>query len=334
MAAAFWKCPYICGGRYTAESGGRYIVIEVRHISKSYGRIRALTDVSFRLREGEIFGLLGPNGAGKSTTIHILNTLLRPDSGEVLFDGRPLYADIQGAKMKMGVVPQEIALYEKLSGMENLLFWGRLYRIPDRQLHSKATEILGMLGLSERARDPVSGYSGGMKRRVNIACSLLHDPQLLLMDEPTVGVDPQSRNHIFEVIEALHAAGKTIIYTTHYMEEAERLCERIGIIDHGRIVAIGTLAELREISGITDILRIRLAPLPHEVLQKIAGKLKAMRVDEPHFEMEIECHDIGHEVPGIIAAIQQSGGEIESLESERANLEAIFLKLTGKALRD
>jgi len=309
-------------------------VIEVRQISKSYGRIRALTDVSFDLRDGEIFGLLGPNGAGKSTTINILNTLLRPDSGEVLFDGRPLQADVQGVKMKMGVVPQEIALYEKLSGMENLLFWGRLYRIAERQVHSKASEILEMLGLSERARDPVSSYSGGMKRRVNIACSLLHDPQLLLMDEPTVGVDPQSRNHIFEVIEALHAAGKTIIYTTHYMEEAERLCERIAIIDRGRIAAIGTLEELRETSGITDILRIRLAPDQREVLHKLGEKLKVIHVDEEKFEMEIECHNIGREVPEVIAAVQQSGGKIESIESERANLEAIFLKLTGKALRD
>ena len=310
------------------------IMVTAKEISKSFGQVKALQGVSFSIRKGEVFGLLGPNGAGKSTTIHILSTLLRPDSGELLFNGKPLYSDVQGVKMKIGVVPQEIALYEKLSALENLLFWGRLYQMPNALLHKKAGEILKMVGLSERARDPVSDYSGGMKRRVNIACSLLHDPQLLLMDEPTVGVDPQSRNHVFEVIEALHASGKTILYTTHYMEEAERLCDRIAVIDRGRIAAIGTVAELREISGITDILRIRLAPSQRAVLHKIAEKLKALRTDEQKLEMEIECHNIGRELPEIIAEIQRSGGQIESIESERANLEAIFLKLTGKALRD
>ncbi len=321
-------------GPEVPELVSKYSMITVENISKSFGEIHALQDVSFHIRRGEIFGLLGPNGAGKSTSIHILSTLLRPDSGEVLFDGKPLYSDVQSVKMKIGMVPQEVALYEKLSALDNLLFWGGLYRMSRALLRSKAAEVLELVGLSERARDPVSKYSGGMKRRVNLACALLHDPQLLLMDEPTVGVDPQSRNHVFEVIEALHAAGKTIVYTTHYMEEAERLCERIAIIDRGRIAAIGSLEELRRISGITDILRIRLAPSQRALLPQIAESLKALRVDEQKGELEIECQNIGKELPQIAAAIQKAGGQIESIESERAHLESIFLKLTGTALRD
>jgi len=310
------------------------IMITAKDISKAYGPVKAIEDIRFHIRKGEIFGLLGPNGAGKSTTIHILSTLLRPDSGEVLFEGKPLYSDLRSVKMKIGVVPQEIALYESLSALENLHFWGGLYRLPRAKLRKKSAEVLEMMGLSDRARDPVAEYSGGMKRRVNIACALLHDPELLLMDEPTVGVDPQSRNHIFEVIEELHAAGKTIIYTTHYMEEAERLCERIAIIDRGHIAAIGTLEELRKISGITDILHIRMAPTQKTLLPKIAAHLKVLFVDEKNLEMEIECQDIGKDLPPIIASIEKAGGQIESVESKRANLEAIFLKLTGKALRD
>ncbi|MEE4213504.1 MAG: ABC transporter ATP-binding protein [Bacteroidales bacterium] len=227
-------------------------IIEVKSISKYYGNIMSLRDISFNIRRGEIFGLLGPNGAGKSTTVNILNTLLKPDSGEIYCDGINIFNKTDHCKMMMGVVPQEIALYENLTAFENLVFWGGLYKVPKSELKENAVEMLELVGLSSRKNDRIKTFSGGMKRRINIACSLLHKPKILVMDEPTSGVDPQNRNHIFNVIENLNREGMTIIYTTHYMEEAERLCDTIAIIDLGTIRAQGTMQELRTISGAGD----------------------------------------------------------------------------------
>lgn len=227
-------------------------MITVRSVYKTFGNIEAVKNVSFSIGKGEVFGILGPNGAGKSTIVNILNTLVRPDSGDVIIDGVNIRNDGETIKLIMGVVPQEIALYEELSAYENLIFWGGLYNIPKAELRANAIEILGFVDLVNRKDDRIKTFSGGMKRRINIACSLLHNPRILVLDEPTVGVDPQNRNHIFEVIERLNSEGMTIIYTTHYMEEAERFCDRIAIIDSGQIVAQGTLDELRHISGIND----------------------------------------------------------------------------------
>jgi len=227
-------------------------MIEVRSVYKSYGNIEAVKNVSFSIGKGEIFGILGPNGAGKSTIVNILNTLIKPDRGDVIIDGINIRDDSDTIKLIIGVVPQEIALYEELTAYENLMFWGGLYNIPKPELKANVFKTLGIVDLVNRKDDRIKTFSGGMKRRINIACSLLHNPRILLLDEPTVGVDPQNRNHIFEVIGRLNNEGITIIYTTHYMEEAERFCDKIAIIDTGQIVAQGTLKELREISGIKD----------------------------------------------------------------------------------
>lgn len=224
-------------------------MIEVKSVSKTYGNIESLKGISFNIGKGEIFGLLGPNGAGKSTTVNILNTLLKPDSGEIYIDGLNIFENPDSCKKLMGVVPQEIALYDNMSAYENLLFWGGLYNVPKRELRANAKKILELVGLAGRNNDRIRTFSGGMKRRINIACSLLHNPQILILDEPTAGVDPQNRNHIFDLIERLNQDGMTVIYTTHYMEEAERLCDRIAIIDLGTIKAEGTLDELRALNG-------------------------------------------------------------------------------------
>lgn len=256
-------------------------MITVRSVSKSYGNIKALENVSFNIEKGEIFGILGPNGAGKSTIVNILNTLVKPDEGTVIIDGINIKNDGRNIKLFTGVVPQEIALYEELSAYENLMFWGGLYDIPKQELKKNVDKTLGIVDLANRKDDRIKTFSGGMKRRINIACSLLHNPKILILDEPTVGVDPQNRNHIFEVIERLNDEGMTIIYTTHYMEEAERFCDKIAIMDEGRIIAQGTLKELREISN-----------------------------------------------------VQNEGVVIERIYTPGTNLESIYLKLTGKELRD
>ncbi len=308
-------------------------MINVSNVSKSFGDIQALQQVSFEIKEGEIYGLLGPNGAGKSTTINILNTLLKPDEGEVYINGLNVQTQKEGCKMLIGVVPQEIALYSELSAFENVMFWGGLYNLPKAALKEKALKALELVGLSDRKNDRIKTYSGGMKRRINIASSILHDPKVILMDEPTVGVDPQSRNHVFEVIENLNKEGKTIIYTTHYMEEAERLCDRIAIIDLGQIIAQGDLKELKEISKVKDILTLQLANLDSFNMETVKNKFPDLQQNGNN-SLLIECNDLNKEVSGLIKLIQEHKGEIESIETHKANLESVFLKLTGKQLRD
>ena len=224
-------------------------LLQIDHLAKAYGPVRAVQDISFSVRPGEIYGLLGPNGAGKTTTISMISGLLVPDGGSISIAGRPLAADPQAAKRLMGVVPQELALYEELSAAENLEFWGRLAGLDTKTARARTAEILAALTLSDRARDPVKTFSGGMKRRVNLGCALLHHPKLILLDEPTVGIDPQARLNILEFVRSLRADGVGVLYTTHYLEEAESLCDRIGIVDHGRMHAEGTLRELQERLG-------------------------------------------------------------------------------------
>ena len=223
--------------------------LKIERVSKAFGAIRAVDAVSFEVRPGEIYGLLGPNGAGKTTTISMISGLLKPDAGEIFVAGTAFWADPQKAKRIMGVVPQELAIYEELTGRENLEFWGRIAGLSSGEAKSRATELLTALSLTDRAKDAVKTYSSGMKRRINLGCALLHKPQLLLLDEPTVGIDPQARLNILEFIRGLRASGTAILYTTHYLEEAETLCQRIGIIDHGRLLAEGTLSELQERLG-------------------------------------------------------------------------------------
>ena len=309
-------------------------MIQLRSVSKSYGNIEAVKDVSFSIDKGEIFGILGPNGAGKSTIVNILNTLVRPDKGDVIIDGVNIRDDGDTIKLIMGVVPQEIALYEELSAFENLMFWGGLYDIPKSVLRENADKTLDLVDLSYRKDDRIKTFSGGMKRRINIACSLLHNPRILVLDEPTVGVDPQNRNHIFDVIERLNNEGMTIIYTTHYMEEAERFCDKIAVMDVGRIIALGTLKELREISDAKDLLTIKLADFNNEIISGIGSAIPLIRFDSTTKTLEIDCENISNEISIIANHIQNAGGVIESIYTRGTNLESIFLKLTGKKLRD
>jgi ABC-2 type transport system ATP-binding protein len=309
-------------------------MITVRSVSKSFGKIEAVRDVSFSINRGEIFGILGPNGAGKSTIVNILNTLVKPDKGDVIIDGINIKEDGNTIKLIMGVVPQDIALYEELSAYENLMFWGGLYDIKKQELKANVIKTLEIVDLQNRKDDKIKTFSGGMKRRINIACSLLHNPRILVLDEPTVGVDPQNRNHIFEVIERLHNEGMTIIYTTHYLEEAERFCDKIAIIDVGRIIAQGTLKELREITDVKDLLTIKLADVNNETIARIISENPLIRYDIASGELKVECRNIGEDIQIIINHVQSAGGVIERIYTQGTNLEAIYLKLTGKELRD
>jgi ABC-2 type transport system ATP-binding protein len=309
-------------------------MIKVRSISKSYGNIEAVKNISFDIEKGEIFGILGPNGAGKSTIVNILNTLVKPDKGDVIIDGVNIKDDGETIKLIMGVVPQEIALYEELSAYENMMFWGGLYDIPIQDLKKNVNKTLEIVDLVSRKDDRIKNFSGGMKRRINIACSLLHNPRILVLDEPTVGVDPQNRNHIFEVIERLNNEGMTIIYTTHYMEEAERFCDKIAIIDVGSIIAQGTLKELRQISDVKDLLTIKLADVNSKIISRITSENPFFMFDSTSNTLKVECRNIGNDTSIIINQIQNSGGVIEKIYTQGTNLESIYLKLTGKELRD
>ncbi|MCF8224057.1 MAG: ATP-binding cassette domain-containing protein [Bacteroidales bacterium] len=309
-------------------------MIELKSISKSYGNIVSLRDISFKIHEGEIFGLLGPNGAGKSTTVNIINTLLKPDSGHIYIDGINILSHPDECKMMMGVVPQEIALYDNLTALENLMFWGGLYNVPKAQLRINAADILELVGLSGRKNDRIKTFSGGMKRRINIACSILHKPKILVMDEPTAGVDPQNRNHIFDVIENLNNEGMTIIYTTHYMEEAERLCDTIAIIDTGSIRAHGTMDELKKISGARDIITLTLSGISEELVNSIRDEHSFTVLSSSPKSIKLECDNISDQVSTLVNHVEKTGAVIKNINTRGANLESVFLKLTGKKLRD
>jgi ABC-2 type transport system ATP-binding protein len=281
--------------------------------------------------DGECYGLLGPNGVGKSTTINMLSTLFPPDSGELTINGLNIKKSSEQVKKILGVVPQEIALYVNFTSWENMMFWGGLHSIPKNELHKKAEELLKLVGLSDRKDEKVKTYSGGMKRRINLACALLHSPKILLLDEPTVGVDPQSRNMIFELIEQLNKDGMTIIYTTHYMEEAERLCDRIGIIDSGIIVAQGTLDELKKKSEIKDVIVVECSQTPDEAY--LTANLN-LNVKVTGYNVYIESNDSKKDLTRCVIGCSDAGYEIHHIDIQKANLENVFLKLTGKQLRD
>ena len=308
-------------------------ILNASNLSKNYGDVQALKNVSFSINENEFYGLLGPNGAGKTTTINIISTVLQPDSGSVTINGFDLQKDPLNCKKMIGVVPQEIALYNELSAYDNLLFWGGLYKLPSAGLKLKIDETLELMGLTERKNDRIKTYSGGMKRRINIASALLHSPKILFMDEPTVGIDPQSRNLIFEVLEELHKNGITIVYTTHYMEEAERLCDRIGIIDHGEIIAEGSLDKLRETTNAEETIIIHFGEVIINKSNEIKGMLNnVLNISEK--SITLKCKNSGKELPQILLRINQGGFEINQIEINKVNLETIFLNLTGRKLRD
>ena len=309
-------------------------MIELQSISKSYGNIVSLRDISFKIHDGEIFGLLGPNGAGKSTTVNIINTLLKPDSGQVYIDGINIFNDPLHCKMMMGVVPQEIALYDNLTAFENLMFWGGLYNVPKSELRAGADSILELVGLYGRKHDRIKTFSGGMKRRINIACSILHKPKILVMDEPTSGVDTQNRNHIFDVIEKLNNEGMTIIYTTHYMEEAERLCDTIAIIDLGTIQAYGSMEELKSVSGARDIITLTLSGHNDQLIRSIRDEFSFTVLDSSPDDIRMECDNLSDQISALVNHVEKNGAVIRGINTQGASLESVFLRLTGKKLRD
>ncbi len=309
-------------------------VIEVEKLVKKYGERVAVNEVSFSVQEGEIFGLLGPNGAGKTTTISILATLLPPDGGKVIIGGYDLAREANKIKPLIGFVPQELALYPTLSAWDNLAFFGRIYGLRGNVLKERIATALDMVGLRERAGDAVRTFSGGMKRRLNIAASLLHRPRILFLDEPTVGVDPQSRNFIFEHIERLKAEGMTIIYTTHYMEEAERLCDRVAIMDEGRILALDTPKGLIGLLG-GGVIYVGIATEAIEMLLPAVRSLPHVRsASYQGGRLKVETSTARPALLELIELCNARDVPILSLEVLEPNLESVFLHLTGKRLRD
>jgi len=306
-------------------------MIVAKNISKSYGNLQALHTISLHIKEGECYGLLGPNGAGKTTSIAIMSSLISPDEGTVYINGDDILNHAVACKKNIGVVSQEIALYEELSGYDNLYFWGSLYQIPKKVLIDRIAQILDLLGLSERQDDKIKNYSGGMKRRINIASALLHHPKVLFMDEPTVGIDPQSRNLIFEVIEQLRDDGMTIVYTTHYMEEAERLCDRIGIIDNGTIIAEGTIDMLKASSAIEEGIAVTFSSLTDTQYNKLTVWKNMRRLENTVYFYTAK---IQKDLPQIVVMCTDLNVDITAIDIQKSNLETIFLHLTGKQLRD
>lgn len=309
-------------------------VLECSGIRKSFGDLQAVKGVGFRIGAGETYGLLGPNGAGKTTTISILAGLLERDDGVVSLAGEPMDPDATHTKRLVGLVPQDLAIYPDLSARENLEFFGKLQGIKGPELKSRVAEVLGIIELVERADDRSEEYSGGMKRRLNIGIGLLHKPALLILDEPTVGVDPQSRNAILESVERLGEEGMAVLYTTHYMEEAERLCDRVGIIDEGELKAEGTQRELVQLVGQRDRLTLRASgslSATAAALQDLPSVENAAATADGVTLTIDQAHD---HLPEILAIAARTGSLVKSVEADTADLEAVFLKLTGKALRE
>jgi len=304
-------------------------------LQKKFGAITAVAGVSFTAEPGKILGLLGPNGAGKSTTISMLAGLTKPDSGKVQIDAATLGTGADSTKRKLGLVTQEIALLEELPARMNLEFFGGLYGLSGPFLRTRIAAVLELTSLADRARDPPSTFSGGMRRRLNIACALLHEPQILLLDEPTVGVDPQSRNAIFETIEALAGQGRTVVYTTHYMEEVERLCDRIVIVDHGRVLADDTLTGMLANAQVGNKLTLKYdMPPDAAALAEIRNLPGVTQVDLSGAEVSVLANELGTAAPRVLERLAAHGFSCQELTSRRANLEDVFLALTGRTLRD
>jgi ABC-2 type transport system ATP-binding protein len=310
------------------------LAIEVRNLRKSFGENHAVQGVSFDVMQGEIFSLLGPNGAGKTTSISMLSCLLRPDDGDALVMGHSIRTDAMGVKSVLGVVPQEIALYEDLTARENLTFWGKMYGLRGSALKSRVNEVLDVIGLTDRAGDRVGKYSGGMKRRVNIGVALLHKPKIIYMDEPTVGIDPQSRRNILDSVVALKNQGMTVLYTTHYMEESQELSDHIAIMDHGKLIACGTNDELVRLVGQQTRIDLTVNVEPAQILDvwRTIDGVKQVTVAEEQISVLVD--DSNMVLPRLFDTATHHSARITSVGIREPNLEAVFLHLTGRALRD
>jgi ABC-2 type transport system ATP-binding protein len=308
--------------------------IEVNSLYKSFGDLQAVQGASFSAEEGEVLSLLGPNGAGKSTTISILSGLLEPNQGEASIMGHSVRSEAEAAKACLGVVPQDIALYPDLSARENLLFWGKMYGLRGATLNQRVNEVLEIIGLTERQKDWVGKYSGGMKRRVNIGAALLHKPTVIIMDEPTVGIDPQSRRHILDNVKELNRQGMTVLYTTHYMEEAAELSNHIAIMDQGKVIAYGTHDELIHLVGEQTRIDLSLNTEGGKIVEgwkQVEGVSKAVSEDG---KVSVLVDDSNLVLPRLFEAANASGVRITAIDIQEPNLEAVFMHLTGRALRD
>ena len=308
--------------------------IEVRQLRKSFDDLQAVQGISFDVKAGEIFSLLGPNGAGKSTTISILSGLLEPSEGEAFIMGHSILEEAEAAKACIGVVPQDIALYHDMSARENLLFWGKMYNLRGAALKQRVDEVLEIIGLSNRQKDRISKFSGGMKRRVNIGAALLHKPQVIIMDEPTVGIDPQSRRHILDNVMDLNRQGMTVLYTTHYMEEAAELSDDIAIMDRGKIIAYGTHDELIQLVGEQTRLDLSLNIEDTKVIDRWREVEGVSNVVSEDGHVTVLVDDSNDALPRLFDTANVVGVRITSVDIKEPNLEMVFLHLTGRALRD
>jgi ABC-2 type transport system ATP-binding protein len=316
------------------SGAGAEPILDARNLRKQFKDLVAVDDVSFSIAEGETYGLLGPNGAGKTTSISMIAGLLERDGGEVVVDGKPMTTTSTAAKAAIGLVPQDLAIYPDLTARENLMFFGRLYGMGGKPLAARVAEVLEIIGLADRAGDRTEEYSGGMKRRLNIGIGLLHRPRLLILDEPTVGVDPQSRNAILESVEQLSGEGMAVLYTTHYMEEAERLCDRVGIIDEGRIKAEGTRAQLVSLVGERDRVLLGVTGFAEPAVAALQGVAAVEEVSTRDGAIVLIVDGASRVLPELLRVAAGAGVTITGVEVEEPNLETVFLHLTGKALRD
>jgi ABC-2 type transport system ATP-binding protein len=313
-------------------------MLVVEGLVKQYGDFTAVDDVSFEAGGGSVFGLLGPNGAGKSTLINCISGLLSPTTGRISVSGHDIVRDGKAARKSLGIVPQEIALYEDLPAVDNLAYWGKAYGLRGKALEERVADVLGYIGLADRAKDLPKEFSGGMKRRLNFGCGVVHQPKVLLLDEPTVGVDPQSRARLFDLVEAERAAGACVLYTTHYMEEAERLCDSLAIIDHGKIIAKGTVDELKSQLGARDALQLS-GNFPVDTTKSAIASLASSIVDLEILGLDenslvLTLSHASQHLPGIFEAISNAGGSVSETSLRSPNLETLFLLLTGKELRE
>ena len=310
------------------------IAIHVDNLHKDFGEVYAVKGVSFTVRRGELFSLLGPNGAGKSTTISMLACLLKPTDGNATVMGHSIITHPSDVKARLGVVPQEIALYDDLSARENLDFWGKMFGLRGAELNKRVDEVLELVGLTDRQKGRVEKFSGGMKRRINIGVALLHKPDLIIMDEPTVGIDPQSRRHILDAVKDLNRQGTTVLYTTHYMEEAQELSDHIAIMDQGEIIGCGTHNELVQIVGEQDRIDLRLSESADGLLARWQTVDGVSQITSEDGLITLLANDSNVVLPHLFELSATVGVRITSVDIQEPNLETVFLHLTGRALRD
>jgi len=309
-------------------------MIDVQHLRKQYGDLVAVDDVSFTAETGSIFGLLGPNGAGKTTTISCISGLLKPTSGRIAVSGHDVVTDGPAARRHLGIVPQELALYSDLSAAANLEFWGSAYGLTGDLLRRRVAEVLALIGLADRGKDHTSTFSGGMKRRLNFGCGIVHNPKVLLLDEPTAGVDPQSRVRLLELVREQAHGGTTVIYTTHYMEEAQDLCDRIAIVDHGKLLAMGTLDELRRMVGEKDVVRVA-GRFDSTAATRALDALDDVKVLSAAADaLTIATAGASRKLPAIFTALASAGSDIHETTLKVPSLESLFITLTGRELRE